>query len=61
MLYGEIQDMDDTPREPSTLEIDSNASRSWILEPGTPEVEAISTAGEMEEAPIEEPGYGHGV
>jgi len=53
--------MDGTPRESSTLEIDSNASRSWILEPGTSEVEAIAAAGEIEEAPIEEPGYGHGV
>jgi hypothetical protein len=58
---GETQDMDGTPRESSTLEIDSNASRSWILEPGTSEVEAIAAVGEIEEAPIEEPGYGHGV
>ena len=53
--------MDGTERESSTPEIDSNASRRWILEPAAPEVEAITAAGEIEEAPIEEPGYGHGV
>jgi hypothetical protein len=53
--------MDGTERESSTLEIDSNASRRWILEPATPEVEAVTASDDVEEPPIEEPGYGHGV
>jgi hypothetical protein len=58
---GEKSDMESTQRNGSTPDIDSNVPRPRTCEPAAPEVEKNNVSSDVEEPPIEEPGYGHGV
>ena len=58
---GEKSDMESTQRDGSTPDIDSNVPRPRTCEPATREVEKKNVSSDVEEPPIEEPGYGHGV